>query len=464
MSTLKINLSLWARNVLRENELCRRHVSQLFAHERATDGALSAFQNEMLRKTLASASKQIPAYSGVKNVPKACAADELIPFLRQNFPVISKKELISARSDYYPHHGKVWPWTILGKTSGTTGSPLDVFRSYDSVVWENAFVRRHWQWSGFRQGMRRATLRGDQILGLEHKKPPFWIENRLDQQLLLSTRHLNKDYAPFFSEALRRYQPFLLQAYPSAAFILAQALERNEQTLAIPWVFTGSEMLYPYQRELIEARLGRVMDFYGMAERVAFAGECTFGNLHVNTDYSFVEIVDDQNQPTNGEGFVVGTTFHNYLMPLLRYKLSDRTRWKPGTCLCGRSYPMIEPIRGKFEDVLFGSTGNGVSPSIITFAFKGVANIDSSQVAQIGPAAWEVRVVPGPSYSHADGAQIVKNIHQSIDSGLSVALLLKEKIERTSAGKYRWVVNEWQPGGVREKSTLSLEGRGSKGG
>jgi phenylacetate-CoA ligase len=63
-------------------------------------------------------------------------------------------------------------------------------------------------------------------------------------------------------------------------------------------------------------------------------------------------------------------------------------------------------------------------------------------------------VVPGSSYSHADGAQIVKNIHQSIDSGLSVALLLKEKIERTSAGKYRWVVNEWQPGVSREKSTL----------
>jgi phenylacetate-CoA ligase len=165
----------------------------------------------------------------------------------------------------------------------------------------------------------------------------------------------------------------------------------------------------------------------------------------VNTDYSFVEILDENNQPTDGEGFVVGTTFHNHLMPLVRYKLSDRTRWKPGACQCGRPYPMIEPIHGKFEDVLLGSTGSPISPSIITFAFKGVANVDSSQVAQVGPGTWEVRVVPGAKYSTKDGDQIVKNIHESVDSGLAVKLVLREKIERTPAGKYRWVVNEWQP-------------------
>ena len=43
---------------------------------------------------------------------------------------------------------------------------------------------------------------------LNQKLPPFWIENRVDHQLLLSTRHLNNDNAPLFADALRRYQPF----------------------------------------------------------------------------------------------------------------------------------------------------------------------------------------------------------------------------------------------------------------
>lgn len=442
MNTLKKIISLRARHLLRENWLCHRRVNELLAHEQANVGDVIAFQNQMLKRTLEGAVKKIPAYSHLK-IPSA--PHELVPFLRESCPVVSKTDLIDARHSYYSNGGQARSWTVLGKTSGTTGTPLDVFRSFDSIVWENAFVHRHWHWCGFRQGMRRATLRGDMVVDLNQKLPPFWIENRVDHQLLLSTRHLNNDNAHLFADALRHYQPFLFQAYPSAAFILAQALERANQKLDIPWILTASEMLYPYQRELIEARIGRVMDFYGMAERVAFASECEFGSLHVNTDYSFVEILDEDNQPTDGDGFVVGTTFHNHLMPLVRYKLSDRTRWKPGTCQCGRPYPMIEPIHGKFEDMLYGSAGNAISPSIITFAFKGVANIESSQVAQTGSGSWEVRVVPGAGYSDDDGAQIVRNIHESVDSGLSVKLLLKDKIERTKAGKYRWVVNEWQP-------------------
>lgn len=441
MNTFKKSITLQARHILRENFLCDRRVSDLLSHEKLDEATLSSLRDGLLRKTLQSAASKIPAYSGLK-IPSA--SNEIVQFLQRACPVISKKDLLAQRQEFYPNGGNARPWTLLGKTSGTTGSPLDIFRSFDSVIWENAFVHRHWHWSGFRKGMSRATLRGDSVVGLDRTCPPFWLENKVDHQMFLSTRHLKNNTVDLFSEALTRYKPYIFQAYPSAAFVLAQGLENANQKLDIPWVFTASEMLFPYQRELIESRIGRVMDFYGMAERVAFATECEFGNLHVNSDYSFVEILDENDKPTTGEGFVVGTTFHNHLMPLIRYKLSDRTRWKPGMCRCGRPYPMIEPIHGKFEDVLFGSEGNPISPSIITFAFKGVANIDSSQVAQVGPGVWEIRVVPGAGYTDADGKHIVRNILESVDAGLALHLVLKDEIARTGAGKYRWVVNEWK--------------------
>lgn len=441
MEISKKTISFGLKHLFRENWLCKVRTRELLAHEHLDKASLAKLETNMLRRSLINAVHQLPAYSELR-VPGALS--EVVPFLREIVPVITKNDLIASRQNFYPYQGSARPGSILGKTSGTTGSPLEVFRSLNSVIWENAFVHRHWQWSGFRQGMRRATLRGDNVVGLSIKSPPFWVENKIDNQLLLSTRHLSQGTACHFSDALVQYAPALLQAYPSAVFVLAQALEQVDRKLDIPWVFTASEMLYPYQRELIEARVGRIMDFYGMAERVAFASECEHGSLHVNTDYSFVEILDENNQPTDGEGYVVGTTFHNDLMPLIRYKLSDRTRWKPGICHCGRPYPMIEPIQGKFEDVLFGSTGSAVSPSIITFAFKGVANIESSQVAQTGPGIWEVRVVPGSGYTKEDGERVLRNIHTSVDSGLNLSLVFRERIERTTAGKYRWVVNEWQ--------------------
>jgi phenylacetate-CoA ligase len=208
-------------------------------------------------------------------------------------------------------------------------------------------------------------------------------------------------------------------------------------------VFTGSEQLYPHQRQLIEARFTAcVMDHYGMAERIAYATECEYGSLHVNTDYSHVEIVDDDGQPTADEGYLVGTTFHNTLMPLVRYRMSDRTRWRPGACRCGRTYPMIEPVTGKYEDTLFGSQGQRISPSVVTFAFKGLRGIKYSQVAQVADGVWEIRVVPAVEFNEAERNRLIENVRHLVDPGLQVRVREVAEIARTAAHKYRWIVNE----------------------
>ena len=199
-------------------------------------------------------------------------------------------------------------------------------------------------------------------------------------------------------------------------------------------------------RSVEECFGAKVMDMYGMAERVAYATECEFGSLHVNPDYSFVELVDEDGKPARDFGYVVGTTFHNHAMPLVRYRLTDRTRWRPGACACGRPFPVIEPVSGKWEDSIFGGDGAFVSPSVLTFAFKGLRNIRKSQVAQVAPAHWEVRVVPAPGFGADERRQLVDNIHRLIDPRVEVRVVLRDDIPGTASGKYRWVVNESSQG------------------
>ena len=167
-----------------------------------------------------------------------------------------------------------------------------------------------------------------------------------------------------------------------------------------------------------------------------------YKNLHINSDYSYVEILDENNEPTDEEGFIVGTTLHNYAMPLIRYKLSDRTRWKKGICKCGSNYPMIEPISGKFEDVIYDKDGEAVSPSLITFAFKGVSNIEKSQVVQNSIDLWVIRIVPGEDYKQSDGEKIIDNLKELVSKNINVEILLVKDIPKTKAGKYRWILNE----------------------
>jgi phenylacetate-CoA ligase len=406
---------------------------------------IDSFRLASLHKTLVSAISKLPYY---RRISDAFPVSRSVEVLRRHFPIISKETLLENRNGLYPNAGKPRPWNSTGKTSGTTGTPLSVFRSPRSVLMENAFLRRHWGWGGYGRGMPRATLRGEMVAPLDREVPPFWFWNRYSNQLLISSRHLKESCADAIIDELERFSPAMLQAYPSTAFTLAQLMAQRNRRLGIPVVFTASEPLYPHQRELIAERFGaRVMDMYGMAERVAFATECEFGSLHVNPDYSYVELVDSDGQPTQGIGYVVGTTFHNHAMPLVRYRLSDRTRWIPGECRCGRHFPMIEPVTGKAEDSIFGSDGAFVSPSVLTFAFKGVQNIRKSQVAQVAPERWEIRLVPAPAFGADDGHKLVDNIHRLVDPGVNVDVVLRDEIPCTASGKFRWVVNEWSHAG-----------------
>jgi phenylacetate-CoA ligase len=427
--------------IARDNFICENKIARIRNFERLSADEMLTNQKKMLASTLRAASSALPAYQSIR-IP---SSKDTIDYLRESVHVITKTNLLTRKTDYYPNAGKIKPWSLIGKTSGTTGTPLEVIRSVDSIVAEQAFVRRHWHWSGFRDSDRRVTLRGNSVAPVERNKPPFWYLNRVDQQLLVSTRHLKREFMESIIEEIRKFGPQMLQAYPSAAYELASFLRERNQYINIPYVYTASEVLYPHQKELIESVFkANIFDMYGMAERVAFIAQCEYGNYHVNPAYSFVEILDEENRPTDDWGFLTGTTFHNMRMPLLRYKTTDVTRWKHGVCPCGRHFPMVEPIQGRAADTIYGGSGERISPAIITFVFKGLTDIEQSQVVQVSASEWVVRVVPGPKFRNETSVKLLENIRVLVDSEIIATVELVAEIPRTKAGKHRWILNEWR--------------------
>jgi phenylacetate-CoA ligase len=438
--SLRLHRRYLGRALVLQNPVSRIVASRVQHQESWTPERLLAYRRARLAHSLNAAVAKLPRYRALTSV---ITPDNALEVLRARFPIIEKNDLLERPTDFYPHDAAPKPWYSIGRTSGTTGTPLTLFRDPASVLTEEAFLRRFWESAGFERGQRRALLRGDLVVPVDRTTPPFWFYNRYDEQLVVSSRHLGAEYVPHIVQALYEFAPRMLQAYPSTAYALATLLHQRSERLAIPLVFTSSEPLYQHQRELIEDRLGcRIRDMYGMAERVALATECEHGHMHVNTDYSEVEIVDEHGQPTESTGFIVGTTFHNRAMPLVRYRLSDQTRWLPGRCPCGSPFPMIEPISGKYEDRLCGRSGNFISPSIVTFAFKGLQHVRQSQVAQLAPGVWQVRIVPEQGYRDSDGDKIVRNIRELVDASVAADIVVVDRLARTPQGKFRWIVNE----------------------
>ncbi|HUF20396.1 MAG TPA: hypothetical protein VMP00_06535, partial [Burkholderiales bacterium] len=253
------------RHVLKRNPWVMGWCADLMSRETAPPVVHEARQETLLRRIFDSA-RQVPAY--LRHARKA-PSENCLDYLRDSFPMIDKTSLLARRTEFLP--GGKPPWrTTVAATSGTTGTPLDVHRSLGSILWEEAFHLQHWHWAGWRRGQRQSVLRGDMVVPVDRRNPPFWFKDSAGGQLVLSTRHVDGRTAPLMAEELRRFGAMQLRAYPSAAYELATHLEEAAIRVPLTSVITGSEMLYDFQRKRIESAFQcKVFDFYSMAERVA---------------------------------------------------------------------------------------------------------------------------------------------------------------------------------------------------
>jgi len=411
--------------------------AELMSREAAAPEQHRARQEELLGDVFENA-RHIPAYASIaKSVPERAR----LAFLRDRFPIVDKSTLLARPHDFLPG-GKPPMWlSTVAATSGTTGTPLDVYRSFGSILWEEAFHLQHWHWAGWRRGQRQSVLRGDIVVPIDRREPPFWFKDPAGGQLVLSTRHVDRQNAPLMADELGRFGATQLRAYPSAAYDLAVHLEDAGVAVRFNAVITGSEKLYDFQRTRIESVFRcQVFDFYSMAERVAFAAECEYGRMHVNPEYGVLEIVDKDGNPTEGEGTIVGTSLHNTLVPLIRYRMNDTARWSRVPCPCGRTYPVMERISGRLADQLYDLDGRAVNATVIGFAFDGMRNIRKAQVVQSAADRWVMRIVPGPGYSAADGRRVLHKLSTHVSARVHAVVEIVDELPSLPNGKYQWVV------------------------
>jgi phenylacetate-CoA ligase len=182
-----------------------------------------------------------------------------------------------------------------------------------------------------------------------------------------------------------------------------------------------------------------VMDWYGLAERVAAFGMCEYGRYHVMSDYAYVEFI-----PTDLEGLVepVGTGFNNRAMPLLRYRCGDLVRLAPPseTCGCGRQGPIVAEIIGRSDDFIKLPDGRRMAACLAGNMFRGVPGILEGQIQQDRLDMLTIRVVPSDEYTEASERVLISNAQARLGSGLACRVVVVKEIARTPRGKFKSVI------------------------
>ena len=326
-----------------------------------------------------------------------------------------------------------------GQTSGTTGTPLTIYQNMHSIRMERAFADRLRIWAGYKEGDKRAWIRGDMIVPFAQKEGPFWRYSTFENMIMLSSFHMTNEALPLYLKEMADYGVNIIQAYPSSILALAKYLDIHDNYYqgSLKSILTSSESLSIEDKQLIEKRFKcTVFDWYGLFERVAAIASCEHGNYHILDDYSHVELIDQ------GDGYheIVGTNFNNSLFPLIRYKTGDFVALSTkGECPCGRVFPMIDHIKGRIGDYLVAEDGQKIH--ILNHIPKGIAGLIATQFTQDCPEEIKVLVVVEKSiFLAAQELQLIKNVQDRLGKSIKISIKIVDSIPKTKNGKSRQAI------------------------
>jgi phenylacetate-CoA ligase len=400
--------------------------------------ALREYQQAHVRATLQNAAADVPFYrqrfaqAGIQ-IDSHTGIETL-----GQIPALNKRDVMAAGKTILSQNAQ-GP-RFKGATSGTTGLSMIGYRDLRSINYENAFLARQLSWAGYKPGDRRAWLRGDMVAPASQMEPPYWRRNRADNSLMLSSFHLSEKNAPLYIDALERFDPEIIQAYPSSIAFLARYLESQDKYYAgknLRGIVTSSETVLEEQRKVIEKAMGcRLFDWYGSFERVVAIGTCEHGQYHLLSDYSFVELIPHEDGSTE----LVGTSFYNDLMPFIRFRIGDAVMPEPAgfQCPCGREFPAIRSIRGRMDDYVV--TPDGRQIAMMANMFDGVDYLLEAQIIQDQRDELQVLLVPVRQMKDEDYKDLEHRARLLVGNDMRITYSIVDEIPRTRAGKLRVVV------------------------
>jgi phenylacetate-CoA ligase len=323
---------------------------------------------------------------------------------------------------------------------------LQLTRSLRAIVFEQACIDEMAAILGSdARTAKCAVLRTDAIKDPNDFRPPFWIEAGGGQRLIFSCSHLNERTVGAYVEALERFAPDVLWAYPTSLEALCLLLERANLKLHVPRVMSSSEMLHRPVWELAERQLGcSLLDYYGQAERVAFAYATVPGEYRFLPGYAYVEFRRVQPESDSMTYEIIGTSLWNAAMPLIRYATGDLIRvpkqWSERELQeLAMGTRTFTGVLGRDSDILL--TPNGVKVTGISHFQRDVKHIIRIQVVQESLESVKVRVLAQPEFSAGDRDTLLHNVRTKLPGTMRVFIETNEPLERTALGKTPFVIH-----------------------
>jgi len=344
-------------------------------------------------------------------------------------------------------------------TSGTTGKPISVAFTWPDMQARMAYLHRMLGLFGIAPLARSVRFSGRTLFPDAARNRVFWRMNRPMNQMLMSSYDLHPDNLQAYVDQIARYQPEMIDGYPSSIYVLARFINAQGQSGRIRprAVMTTAETLEDYQRtEIAEAFGGApVINQYASSEGAPFITQDTRGAMVVNTDTGLFEFVRPGTDIPALPGEVAEmllTSFTTHAYPLIRYRIGDTVKLPAKPRLSSDwQMPVVEQLLGRQEDILYTPERGFVGRLDPVFK-KSPSTIIESQIVQTAPMAITLRVVPDPAAGyHPDQLQGVMDELRLRLGQVEITIDEVTSLPRGASGKLRAVIGlPGQAPGIRQ--------------
>ena len=189
--------------------------------------------------------------------------------------------------------------------------------------------------------------------------------------------------------------------------------------LPLRGLLCGSERITEPQRQLLQSVFGcRAYSWYGHSERVVLAAEGrTSNHYYFVPQYGYVEFGEE-----NAEGLreVIGTSFHNLVMPLIRYRTGDYVRLLENGKEREFPVPAALEVAGREQEFLLSATGRKISLTAFNMHDAIFNELYAVQFYQQTPGAAEFRYVGSPQFQPARLKEIESGIRRKLGADFTV--------------------------------------------
>ncbi len=409
---------------------------------------LRALRDARLRAIVRYAAETVPYYRGLFQQEGIDPGDIRTVADLERLPLL-EKDTVRKDPRLFVSTSRRGRNAISFTTSGTTGTPLEIYHDRYSLLANIAFGERQRTVisKAFGKEFRYRELAINYPGSLTDKVRNFchqmtFIPIRPERCSLSILEPVER-----IVSGINRFRPDVIISFGSYLETLFRILTLQEIRMHLPRVIVyGGDGMSRESKELIEAKFGiSVLSSYQAVEsfKIGFFCEERRG-FHLHSDLCHVKVIDtDGAKLASGrKGEVVISNFVNRGTVLLNYRLGDIGVFSSQQCSCGRTLPLLSELEGRVEDIIYWTDGGFVHPRAVWGVLKKKSEVLQYQLIQHEPEQFELRLVTIDENTYK---RVITDILAGLQSLLGASAQINhgfyEELQREAGGKFRTVIS-----------------------